>query len=348
VGVAPSLIVCVTLLLLALPSIGRACSVPVFRYALEHWTPQQYEVAVLHRGPRTDAVTKAVRVLEEAPANLTAVRVEAGALPADLAPLWEMSDPQKSSPWLVLRRGSGEEKTLVWSGPLTEGNVQAVVGSPARQEIVHRLTRGDSAVFVLLTCGRPAEDTTTLRLLETQLPRLQQELHLPEHAAEDAALRSPTPLQLRFSVLPVERTAAAEGPFVRMLLQVDDLEKSSGPIVFPIFGRGRALAGLPGADLDADVLRRTTAFLCGACSCEVKDRNPGVDLLLSADWEALLGLAGEEKRPPPPAAPVAASAGSPPTHGRPAWLYAAIVAAGLLVIVTGARVFAGRRPSPPQ
>ena len=29
-------------------------------------------------------------------------------------------------------------------------------------------------------------------------------------------------------------------------------------------------------------------YLCGECSCEVKDENPGADILLAANWEGIL------------------------------------------------------------
>jgi hypothetical protein len=336
------------LLLLALPSGGGACSVPVFRYALEHWSGQQYEAVVLHRGPLPGNMARSVRALEEAPANLTVIAMEAGRAPPELLKVWGSGDPQRSAPWLFLRRGSGLERALVWSGPLTEESCRALLSSPTRQELVRRLTGGDSVVFLLLTCGREEEDNAALQFLEQQLPRLQQELRLPEHAFDDAALRSPVPLKLALSVLPLSCTAAGEGPFVHMLQHVEGLERPSGPIMFPIFGRGRALAGLPVADVDSEVLRRTTTFLCGACSCELKEGNPGIDLLLSADWEALLGLAGEEKQPPRQAPPVAVSAGNPSPRSHPPWLYAAILGAGLLVILTGARVLGNRKPQSPE
>src|SRR5262245_65804907 len=52
-------------LLLLNPSPARACNVPVFRYALERWPADTYEVIVFHRGPLmpadkalTDALAK--------------------------------------------------------------------------------------------------------------------------------------------------------------------------------------------------------------------------------------------------------------------------------------------------
>lgn len=45
---------------------------------------------------------------------------------------------------------------------------------------------------------------------------------------------------------------------------------------------------LSGKDICAEAIGSAGAFLTGACSCQVKEMNPGVNLLLAADWEALL------------------------------------------------------------
>lgn len=68
-----------------------------------------------------------------------------------------------------------------------------------------------------------------------------------------------------------------------------------------MFGRGRALAALSGGDLSADVIESASRFLTGACSCEVKELNPGKDLLLAADWDSIF----EEALPPEERTPLA-------------------------------------------
>jgi hypothetical protein len=74
-----------------------------------------------------------------------------------------------------------------------------------------------------------------------------------------------------------------------MLLRSEpDLAERSDPMVFPVFGRGRALLPLVGAGITARNIHDSAAFLVGACSCEVKELNPGFDLLLAANWEGLL------------------------------------------------------------
>ena len=41
---------CLLLLLLGTTAAARACTIPVFRYALERWELSPYEVLVFHRG----------------------------------------------------------------------------------------------------------------------------------------------------------------------------------------------------------------------------------------------------------------------------------------------------------
>jgi hypothetical protein len=48
------------------------------------------------------------------------------------------------------------------------------------------------------------------------------------------------------------------------------------------------LGALSGKGLDEDALRDAAAFLAGPCSCRVKELNPGIDLLMTADWDAFV------------------------------------------------------------
>ena len=73
-----------------------------------------------------------------------------------------------------------------------------------------------------------------------------------------------------------------------------DLADRSDPIVFPVFGRGRALLPLIGAGITEKNIQDAAAFLVGPCSCQVKELNPGFDLLLSADWDSLLSTNGQQ------------------------------------------------------
>ena len=66
-----------------------------------------------------------------------------------------------------------------------------------------------------------------------------------------------------------------------------------------LFGRGRVLGCLFGEYITKKNIREATAFLSGACSCEVKELNPGVDLLVAAPWDMVVMNSFVEDTPLP-------------------------------------------------
>jgi hypothetical protein len=162
-------------------------------------------------------------------------------------------------------------------------------------------------------------------------------------------------LKLAFSLLRVSRSDPAERWLVRMLLASEpDLATTKGPLVFPVFGRGRALYALAGDGITDANLTKAADFLTAACSCKVKAANPGTDLLIAADWPdapdisstaptsdddaVTVPLPTKKPRPTPTAAALPSDeAGS----GR-GWLIAGILTAALGVLLSGARIRRGR------
>lgn len=241
-----------------------ACNVPVFRYALERWPADTYLITV------PAAPTNLVEALRAAAVNL-----EVATGPVTNATVWSPQTDPQSPP--------------LWSGAFTADNIRALVDSPARRAIVREMQKGASAVWVLLDSGDAPADTAAAQLLDTELTKLAKELRLPEVDPEDPRTEGNVRLKIAFPMIRVSRADPAEQLFIRMLLSGQAaLDPARGPIVFPVFGRGRALYGLAGKELTPANIEDTASFLCGACSCEVKDLNPGWDLLLAADWDALI------------------------------------------------------------
>jgi hypothetical protein len=278
----------------------RACSVPVFRYALEHWAADPYQAVVFHRGPLT-ATQEAL--VQEFSTNGWAGRLHANVhlhtidLDQETAPeALEFWDQLKapSLPWLVVRYPLGLRLPHnVWSGPLAAPALQRIFDSPARREIARRILDGQSGVWVMLEVGDPEFDLAAANMVESRLAYLMSVLQLPKLEAQDIAsgLVSVTQddLKLEFSLLRLSRKDPAEEVFVQMLLGTEaDLHEIDAPMVFPVFGRGRALYALIGAGINSETMDEAAAFLIGKCSCQIKELNPGVDLLLAADWEGSL------------------------------------------------------------
>ena len=340
----------------------RACSVPVFRYALEHWPPDPYQAMVFHRGALSETQRAWVRDLGpdglagRLHANLAPRTVD---LDADPDPEWlelaRQSD-MPSLPWLVVRVPRAvRTAATVWAGPLSGEIAGQLLDSPARREIVERLTQGQSAVWVLLESGDRAEDAATAQLLDSRLAELASTLSLPALDPSDIVNGlvsvAQKDLRLEFSVLRLSRSDTTEQPFLRVLLRTEPgLAESKEPMAFPIFGRGRALHAFVGAGIKRETIDQAASFLIGKCSCQVKELNPGADLLFAADWDGLVKASASAPPDLPTLAELAksapetvtfrsseATAGTQSTRPASGWLLvtgsiaAALLAAGIFL-----------------
>jgi len=282
-----------------------ACSVPVFRYALERWRPDVYEAIVFQRGPLQGEPKELLKRLEKAAfANGGLAPVEIRTVDLAKEPDGEMKDLWQAQqaaeiPWLVLRlMRHGQRSEQVWAAPFSAAAVDLMLDSPVRRAIGNAIRTGDSAVWVLLECGDKTRDDAAAQVLKEQLRKLEKSLKLPVLRAdnpEDRIERGPNMPELRlgFSMVRLTRSDPAEAPLVQMLMRVEeDLVKfADRPIAFPVFGRGRALYGLigPGSKgemtgINPETIEEACAFLIGPCGCEVKRLNPGSDLLITVDW----------------------------------------------------------------
>jgi hypothetical protein len=341
---------------------AQACNIPVFRYAIDHWPSDPYRLTVFHRGPLAAEHRDALQALEkQADGDFPAIVLELVDLAKNPGGAEDLPTPPADAelPWLVVRYPTPTRiEVPIWSGPLRAEVAAALLDSPARREIARRIRGGDSAVWVLLASGDPEKDAAAEKLLRVEVQRLARELKLPERAdAPEDQLPDERPMKLAFSVLRVARNDPAEAMLVRMLLNTeDDLPGRSDPMVFPVFGRGRAMPALVGAGITTGNIEDAARFLAGPCSCEVKRDNPGVDLLLTADWGSVAtnpasgppvpaGTTVPIPRPsPPPAKEVLPPAASEPPSASPrALLLAAIGVAGVLAAFTGTMVLRSRR-----
>jgi hypothetical protein len=277
-------------------SLGRACQIPVFRYALERWPSDAYVLAVPPQASLDPPARAAVTLLRRAVESGANVRIAETGAPA---PVGSLSAIELYSPYSA----EGQDQPI-WRGELTMADARAIVNSPARSELVKRILEGQSAVWLLIETGDEAKDSAALASLQAAVDAAKTTVQLPDGiigknaAAEqllpidqqDDVLQSALPLKIDFSILTISRDDPEERVFLKMLMKVEaDLEDFTDQVmVFPVFGRGRALEPVIGAGLNGEAVARFAHYICSACSCEVKDQNPGVDLLITADWPAAL------------------------------------------------------------
>ncbi len=281
-------------LFVLVPSSAFACSTPVFRYALERWAADYYEALLIHRGPLNQDEKQLLDKLRqegseaEAFLNLRVLEMDIASSTEDEVKALLMSEKlPETLPVLALWYPWQKGRTPpVWQGRLTPSTVTAFLQSPMRQKMVERLVEGQIAVWIFLESGNTAKDKAALQLLEKELETATRELK--EEAESIPEEMAGPELTYEFSILPVSRSDPNELMLLSLLQSSEsDLnEYSDEPVIFPVFGRGRALYALIGEGITTDNIRETIAFLVGPCGCEIKMMNPGVDLLLAANWDA--------------------------------------------------------------
>jgi len=278
-----------------------ACSVPVFRYALERWPSDPYLVTVFHKGPLAPADKKLVGWLKDCGATagrlsgfvLRTVDLSVDAAPD--APKRPEGVADDKLPWMVVHYPRSSRIPIpAWAGPLTSSAGKALASSPVRDEMAKRLLGGDAAVWILLESGVRKQDDEAARVLQEGLKKVAKLLKLPTLADDDPADQPPEgverpALRMSFPMLRVSRTDPAERMLVEMLIHTEeDLATLKEPMAFPVYGRGRALFALVGKGINEDNIGEACAFLVGPCACEVKAMSPGTDLLMVVNWDELL------------------------------------------------------------
>jgi hypothetical protein len=273
-----------------------ACDVPVYRYALEAWRPEIYHLVVLHRGEIKGGEKRLLGRLLQASAEQTGtvnLSVSTADVDRPLAPpaadLWQQ-DGSAPLPRMILiyPRADGRSRA-VWSGPFDGANVERLLDSPARREMFRHLTGGQSGVWILVESGKPEEDNAAARQLEELLAAVPQHLTSPALSQPDRwGTRDTSALRIEFSLLRISRADPAEAVLTAMLLQSEpelQSEYVEMPTAFPVFGRGRMLFAVVGDGFSLDTVLMACRVIVGPCSCEIKEMNPGIDLLISGDWD---------------------------------------------------------------
>jgi hypothetical protein len=293
-------ITCVCILLanaIFIPS-ATACSIPVFRYALDNWRPDNFRLELPATFLNQPGAVTMLRPLGSGSGMNIEIKPAEGATEARL--LWP-----------------GEASAPVWSGELNAATVQSFASSTTSGEIVRRILDGHSVVWVLVESADKEANEAAARLLEKRLRYLEQVAELPVMDPTDPSNKlGPGPeLKVKFSLVrvsgaPVSDPARAsvsvqnagseigapglESVFLKTLAgPKPDAALANGPWLAAVFGRGRVLGAWPAKGFGDEQIDEVCLFLLGACSCRVKNLNPGWDLLLASDWDEALKAAGQ-------------------------------------------------------
>ena len=186
-----------------------------------------------------------------------------------------------------------------WHGSLTAAGQLGLYQSPLRNQIRERLLAGHSVVWLMVRSDDDQRNQDAKNIVESAFKTLVSKVKLPEGIGlPGSELYADVPLVLRFSLLEINPQDTRESYATDLITGLRQQAFADGePLLVPVFGRGRALEVIPAGDLSPRLIEQLTVFLCGACSCQVKEQNPGFDLLIDADWDGEL-FGDEENRPP--------------------------------------------------
>lgn len=291
------------LLAVALVQSASACQVPVFRYALERWDADPFQLVVAHRDPLAPALEKLLLATE---AELSATPPPAN-LELEVLDVTRLSETQQLSvigldqverwPAFLLHPPRRWRSTSPWVLDADAQTLQQILHSPARQRCIDDLLAGESAVWFLIESGDKAADDSAHSMLRRALDRAHAEIEIPEGVVRredldvagnevnlDDVLRSSIPLRISFKIELLSRNDPAEQVFLKFLAG-PPAKELKGPVIVPVFGRGRSPGPVAAASLSEERIIAACAYLCGACSCQVKSGNPGYDLLFRAPWQ---------------------------------------------------------------
>ena len=289
------LVLCGIVVLAAAPLI--ACSVPVFRYALQRWKPNSHLAVIFHRGPLSKDQS-AVRKNLTAQARQANLAVRTVDLNIDLDPWAPEFYTSGDLPRMVLLqppKGSGSSAPqswgadhMVWSAPVNKASAAAIIDSPIRRKISDAIRSGQSVVWVMLDSGDAKKDAAAAGLTKRVLAKLAGKLKIvkPNPKIVGPAKSKLPELRLAFSMIRVSRANLKERVLVELLLSSGKgLRDAKGPMLFPVIGRGRVMGSLVDKDISEDNITKFAGALVGPCSCALKTQlASALDLLISADW----------------------------------------------------------------
>jgi hypothetical protein len=263
---------------------ARACPIPVCQFSLEHWESEPYRVEVRHDGVFT-ADQRAALELLEASAKGKGHHANIDLSWRDYSKALVPPPQGVRLPYVSVSYPSmAGIPDPFWEGPLEKTVIEEhLFHSPKRREIAEQLLLRRTGVWVLLESGNRSEDAKARRTLERELERLKKTLTFPDPGDADWGEIFSV---VEFSIVTIRRDDPKERVLVSMLLgsERDLRDFADQPIVFPIYGRGIAMYALIGDGINARTLSAAGEFLSGPTTGEVKNQNPGVDLLMAVDW----------------------------------------------------------------
>ncbi|MEX0586472.1 MAG: hypothetical protein WD176_07500 [Pirellulales bacterium] len=285
-----------------------ACKTPVYRYAMYNWEASPYRVYYLHAADIPAADRELHGLFAAGRSEGAKANIELHLLDTRDAAATEKLPAGLREEAAAILRTQGEQPlpsyavvtpsvTMLHAGALSAADAKALVDSPARDRIAALLAGGHSGVFVLVAGAEESATDVAEQTIKTFLSELKAgkvDLPVPVAPAQEDdgdsadATADVAPPSLKLELVRIARDDPREKWLVESLFHVEEeLSERTEPMVFLIYGRGRAHLPCVGKGITSEALAKQAGFILAPCACEVKRENPGLDLLMRADWKSV-------------------------------------------------------------
>jgi hypothetical protein len=283
----------ILLLIIVLPfKRNKACTTPVFLYAMQMWQQDAYQGLVIYRNALTAEEEKILYTFQGSISdsmllNLSIQKMEISSDRKALKRILGREIPKELPAFVLWHGGRMGLDPPFWESTLKEAAMAGITDSPVRSEIANHLVRGVPIVWVFVRSGNDDRDNRAAVILKDQMDEAKAEIL--QDPVFQPHFRHIIDKKNLFPIVEVSRGSDREQVLLPMLLAYyPGLKELDEPLLFPVFGRGRAVGVLKGDEIEALNLEDVIAFLLNPCSCQIKVANPGFDLMLKGDWYTLL------------------------------------------------------------
>jgi hypothetical protein len=266
-------------------------------YALNRWPPAPYQAIIIKDGTLNSkeqaALTKLKNSAEFNGGNLNIIIRQFNSAKLSessfAAAITDITRPVKDAQLYLFYPTVMEAKNHFWSGTLNTENVNKIINSPFRKKLADYLLRGNAGVFVILESDNDTTNNVTEVFLEKNLRKLEKEAALTaqkpitkdDHAYKGTAI----PAKITYKTIKLPQNSTDDILVSSFINIAPELQKIKNQVmIFAVFGQGRALPPMIGKSITEENIKYISSFLTGECSCEVKDMNPGFDLLMNINW----------------------------------------------------------------
>jgi hypothetical protein len=269
--------------------------------SLHEWKPDYYRALVVYDAKNPAITDEGVNaILAKSEDNIKSLNLsirkidlaDKANIDAKTAEVLKVMKPGKFPFTIIYFPENSEFENPLWAGNMSTEEADMIADSPARREIVRRLLKGESAVWLLIESGVDYKDYRILKLLSEEIKNIGDKPAsgdiVPVEVADLKKGKDKQKPPTKMSIIRISRDDVAEKFLLKLLndIEPDIMNVENEPVLVPVYEKGRILKLFSNAEITGDNIRNAIElFTDGNIEME-RVLNPGTALPLSVNWDA--------------------------------------------------------------